>query len=334
MELTTAGVSGVPSTSKQVTLTQTWTGTPHSYNDNATAKYVVHGLRPFSVVEQEPFREVVRDLVPNAKILSRVTLTLMIEDGFKQMETALIEAMRGVDHIATTTDCWSVRKRGFSGVTAHWIDPETLSRCSAGLACKQLRGSHTFDLLANALNDIHAEFEIRGKIVRTTTDNGSNFIKAFRVFGEDENNNAAGGQEIDDESAQSEEEEEEDIDEDEDVEYIDTAALLKEDDGFEFQLPRHQCCACHILNLVASEDSTKATSNDAYRKLYHSTFGKCNGLWNKCGRSTLPAETVEDVCSLQLLRPNKTRWNSLFMAVEHVLRIIKDKGDVMSLGFV
>ena len=40
-------------------------------------------------------------------------------------------------------------------------------------------------MLANALNNIHSEFEIREKIQRTT-DKGSNFIK---VFGEDENSN-------------------------------------------------------------------------------------------------------------------------------------------------
>lgn len=329
IELTTAKrkrVSGASTTSKQATLTQSLTMTPQKRIDKAVVKYVVHGLRPFSVVEQEPFRELVKDLVPNAKMMSRVTLTSMIDDGFKQMKTALTEAMKGVDHIATTTDCWSVRRRGFIGVTAHWIDPETLQRCSAALACRQLRGSHTFDLLANALNDIHAEFEIRGKIVRTTTDNGSNFVKAFRVFGEDENNNAEGVEEAE-ESAQSEEEDDGGVDEDEDVQYVDTAALLNEDDGFEFQLPRHQRCACHILNLIASEDSTNATSNDAYKKLHHATFGKCYGLWNKCGRSTLAAEMIEDVCSIQLLRPNKTRWNSLFMAVERLLRINKEKGE-------
>lgn len=102
----------------------------------------------------------------------------MVEDGFMQMKTAVIKAMKRADHIATTTDCWSVKRRGFIGVTARWIDPDNLKRCSAALAYKQLKGSHTFDLLANALNDIHAEFDIRGKIVRTT-DNGSNFIKSL-----------------------------------------------------------------------------------------------------------------------------------------------------------
>lgn len=42
--------------------------------------------------------------------------------------------MRVVDHIATTTDCWSVRRRRFIGVTVHWIDPDSLTRYSAALA--------------------------------------------------------------------------------------------------------------------------------------------------------------------------------------------------------
>ncbi len=59
-------------------------------------------------------------------------------------------------------------------------------RHSVGLVCRQLKGAHTFNVLACAMNDIHSEYEICEKIVRTTTDNGSNFIKAFRVFGKDE----------------------------------------------------------------------------------------------------------------------------------------------------
>lgn len=40
------------------------------------------------------------------------------------------------------------------------------------------------------MNDIHSSYEICEKIVRTTTENGSNFIKYFCVFGEYENNHA------------------------------------------------------------------------------------------------------------------------------------------------
>uniref|UniRef100_A0A8P4KQJ3 BED-type domain-containing protein n=1 Tax=Dicentrarchus labrax TaxID=13489 RepID=A0A8P4KQJ3_DICLA len=293
------------STIKQTTLVNTRTVSQRSI-DKAILKYVVQGLQPFHVFEQQPFRDFVKELQPNAKIISRLTLCSMTDDASMGMKKAVTEAMRGVDHIATTTDCWSARRRSFIGVTGHWIDPNSLKRCSAALACKQLRGSHTFDVLASALNDIHSEFEIRGKTMRTTTDNGSNFIKAFQVFGEDENNNAVGS-DGDPDNASQRGEDEEDQEGDEEVEFVDVSALLNEDDGLEFQLPQHQRCACHLLNLIATVDAMKATSNEAYKKVYRSTFGKCNALWNKCGRSTLAAETVEDACSLQLLRPNGTR---------------------------
>jgi len=38
--------------------------------------------------------------------------------------------MSEVEWIATTEDCWTVLKKSFIGVTAHWINPESLERHS------------------------------------------------------------------------------------------------------------------------------------------------------------------------------------------------------------
>ena len=59
----------------------------------------------------------------------------------------------------------NLHRQSFIGVTAHWIEPETLERCSAALAYKQLKGSHTFSALAGAMNDIRTVYNIREKIV-------------------------------------------------------------------------------------------------------------------------------------------------------------------------
>lgn len=108
-----------------------------------------------------------------------------------------------------------------------------MSRCSAALVCKQLKGSHKFSTLADALNDIHTENNIRDKIVRTTTHNGSNFIKAFRVYGElDENNQIPLEEARQSDSAEREGSEGEQEEENSDhLEFVEAGALLEEYDG-------------------------------------------------------------------------------------------------------
>lgn len=79
-----------------------------------------------------------------------------------------------------------------------------------------------------------------------------------------------------------------------------------EDNGLEFQLPKHRCCACHLLNLVATVDLSAAGTAPVYRRLQRS---------------------LEKKCKLQLMRPVKMRWNSLFFAVERLVRIINKQGE-------
>lgn len=48
----------------------------------------------------------------------------------------------------------------------------------------RFKGSHTYDKIAEMLFEIQSSFKLRhDQVVSTTTDNGSNFVKAFREFG-------------------------------------------------------------------------------------------------------------------------------------------------------
>ncbi|XP_075309263.1 uncharacterized protein LOC142370722 [Odontesthes bonariensis] len=259
--------------------------------------------------------------------MSRNTVVNKIQKASLEMKNNLKAAMSEIDFIGTTTDCWTAYRRGFLGVTAHWIDPQSMTRRCAALACKQLNGPHTFSALASALNEVHSEFNIRDKITRTTTDNGSNFIKAFKLYGQtDESNNpgpSVESAEADDDNGDGNDEEQES----EGMEFIEAGAILDEDDSLEYQLPRHHRCACHLLNLVSTVDVEEANVNSAYKRVSRSAFSKCWGLWNKSSRSTTAAEVIEKNCKLQLLRPNATRWNSLFLAVERIIRITREQGE-------
>jgi len=68
------------------------------------------------------------------------------------------------------------------GVTCHWIDACAFERSSVALACRPFVGSHTCDGVAQLIYVIHYDLGLtHDKIVATTSDNGSNFVKAFRV---------------------------------------------------------------------------------------------------------------------------------------------------------
>ncbi len=70
-------------------------------------------------------------------------------------------------------------------------------------------------------------------MVRTTTDSGSNFIKAISVFGEQSQN----------EKAESESESDQDSSEEPKADYLDTLSILVQDNGLEY---------CHIKGVHAT----------------------------------------------------------------------------------
>ena len=39
-----------------------------------------------------------------------------------------VTAMQQIDWVATTTDCWTAQHRSFLGVTAHWLNKESMKR--------------------------------------------------------------------------------------------------------------------------------------------------------------------------------------------------------------
>lgn len=140
-------------------------GVPQATVDKLVINFICEGLQPFAVVEQPAFKELVTTLQPQAKVISRPTVRARICEAADHMKKTLVAALDKVKFVATTTDCWSAHQKSYLGVTCHWIEEESLERRSAALACKRLRGSHTFDMLAGALDDVHCQYKIRGKVV-------------------------------------------------------------------------------------------------------------------------------------------------------------------------
>lgn len=84
--------------------------------------------------------------------------------------------------ICTTADGWTSRRRAFIGITVHWLN-QNLKRRSACLAVRRVVGTCDYDVIAKLLESVYEEFDILDKVIATITDNGSNFVKAFRLYG-------------------------------------------------------------------------------------------------------------------------------------------------------
>ncbi|ODM88628.1 putative AC9 transposase [Orchesella cincta] len=233
--------------------------------------------------------------------------------------SALKKTLAEVDWMCATADIWASRHRSFMGLTIHWLT-EDLKRKSAILALQRFQGVHSNDKIAEMLCKIFESFDVSNKIVNVITDNGSNFVKAFKVYSID-----AAIQRVEDDGNEMEQE----SDEDKDIREVDFPEL--EDTGI--VLPPHLRCASHTLNLIMTQNLEKVTkgrekAKTQFKKLLRDSFSKCHAVWNKVGRSVKSSELVRNLLGKNLIRPVATRWNSTFDAVTRLLEF-RDKLDAM-----
>lgn len=231
-------------------------------------------------------------------------------------------------------------------MTAHWICPQTLQRRSANIALKRIIGSHTGDLLAKMILDVLLEYNIISKVIKIVTDNAANFIKALKETADIRFNEVG-------------------------LEIISLTKILKSATHIH-NIPIHQRCSAHTLNLCMTSDisktlkkvlkeSTKKQDTEAdesesddevedvlgdddldvtiidsaiiYRDISKSAFGKCKSLWNKQSRSSYASDIIKQTFGVYLVTPNDTRWNSLLDSLVQLLSFIKDKATELKTVF-
>lgn len=137
-----------------------------------------------STVDSISFRRIIEKIPTNhnAQLPRRTSFMPYLEKEYETMEANLKSTLDDVEFVSTTADLWTANNRSYMGVTLHWIDKATLERNKAALACKRVRGRHTFDVIAAELESIHASYGVLNRVVATVTDNASNFVKAFKTF--------------------------------------------------------------------------------------------------------------------------------------------------------
>ena len=330
--------------------------------DDSVMDYIIQSVLPVYHVETPPFVQFVGTLTGGKRPRCRQTLTKQLEKRFATCKEELKQKLATVDFVCTTADCWSSRRRGFLGMTVHWIDNSTMERKGACLAVKQLTGKHTYDVLAKEMEAINNEFEITHKTVFTVTDSGSNFIKSFKLFALDDDSeqqlpaasaSAGGGGAtsgtieallvVGGKQQTQDQNEEDDSDDVELMEFHAIDELLIPPNGSAsttfnttstaneeqvvYKLPPHRRCACHTLNLIPTNDvSTPKLANSAMKRISIQTFAKLSALWNKQNRSTQAAETILANLGTLFVTPVETRWNSYYDSVARVQSVLSTPG--------
>ena len=209
-------------------------------------------------------------------------------------------------------------------MTSHWINPITLMCCKAALCCTRLVGRHTYDVLAAKIEHVHSSYGLTRKVTATVTDNGSNFVKAFTTFSMTDSTPISSDPSLSIIEEDIQDSPAEEITFENVHDCLELDCLSTDDDlmQLEYELPPHERCATHTLNLVASLDVDKSLSSSSLsRNIYRSSFAKYTALWNKASRSTVASDLVRKTVKRKLLIPTPTRWNSHF---DTVLEIIEN----------
>lgn len=217
--------------------------------DNRVVAYIVDSFAPVSTVERASFRNMFKGT--NLRVMSRPKLMKKLNESFVRMKNKINETLIKNKYFCTTADVWSTKHRSFFGYTCHWLD-EKFQRKSIALACKRFHGMHSYERIAEMITSINSEYDLNhSKIVATVTDNGSNFLKAFKEFGTESIN-------VSDETQ----------DDDDDDNFVDVPECVEVFHANNI-LPKHIRCATHTLNLLATSDFLRIIDSDDLLKPRH-----------------------------------------------------------------
>ncbi len=224
-----------------------------------------------------------------------------LEVAFNQMKGELKAKLDKVQTLCTTADVWSVQDRSYFGMTCHWLE-DNLERKSAALACTRIPISYTCETIIAKIQEIHSSYNIESKVQATVTDNGNNFVKAFKEFSSEDD------QEV------------------EQSHFEDLASILCDgemggDFFLSYFLPPHQRCASQTLNLIASKDLADAVSKGQAGKLHSSATEKCAAIWHKAQSSTESADAIESIAKINFTVPCLNQWSSEYYAINKLMSL-------------
>ena len=94
--------------------------------EQSVITFIILDCQPLNILQNNAFREMLREFEPGFKIPIKEKCKEMIYDSYKWIMDHLRELLRsGADSINITTDLWTSRRNdGYIGVTISWLNQE------------------------------------------------------------------------------------------------------------------------------------------------------------------------------------------------------------------
>ena len=148
------------------------------------AKFIAVDLRPYSVVENMGFREMVKTLEPRYKIPSlRFFTDTAVPTLYSETKSRVLGTLAEAGRVALTCDAWtSIATVSYVTITAHFVDKDW-QLVSLVLQTRAMHESHSGANVAELLKRVADEWHLNDKDLVLVTDNAANMVVAAQLGG-------------------------------------------------------------------------------------------------------------------------------------------------------
>ena len=262
------------------------------------------GGLPLNVVEQDWFREFMRDVEPKFDHTSRVAVSTRLDALYEEEKRKLLVELDKLANVkpSLTVDFWTgCNAKSYMGATVHYIHESKLK--SHVLYFVEVKPPHTSDVIKD---QFEVQLDNHGiSCFQVVTDNAANMKHAFEtelLLTEDENSDSSNTVcEHDDEAAENG-----------DLEYWTTIPL---------KIKGWIGCNAHLIQLVVHDGCNELKGYPRIRSI----LAKVKAIATFSRRSSHFAYAL----SHKLPVPCDTRWSSYLKLYDHVLKHIEEINDAL-----
>ncbi|XP_054592246.2 E3 SUMO-protein ligase ZBED1-like [Nothobranchius furzeri] len=150
----------------------------------AIAGFICKDMRPYSVVENEGFKRLMKVAEPQYVMVSRKRLSEeVIPNMYQSVKENVKSKLQSAERVGITTDTWtSVATESYMSLTTHYIDEEW-NLNSYVSQTTEVETDHRSASLAEMLTAAIEEWGLMSKDPAMVTDNAANMIRAVEMIG-------------------------------------------------------------------------------------------------------------------------------------------------------